>query len=42
MSLWNRDNTPPSELKENMSNMDNRINNILAEDDSEGKNQQLN
>ena len=32
MSLWNRDNTPPSELKENMSNMDNRINNILRDE----------
>ena len=32
MSLWNRDNTPPSELKENMSNMDNRIKNILRDE----------
>ena len=32
MSLWKRNNTPPSELEENMSNMDNRINNILAKE----------
>jgi len=32
MSLWKRNNTPPSELEENISNMDNRINNILAKE----------
>ena len=30
MSLWKRNNTPPGELEENISNMDNRINRILA------------
>ena len=32
MSLWKRNNTPPGELEENISNMDNRINKILAKE----------
>jgi len=32
MSLWKRDNTPPSELKENTSNMDNRIKVVLQKE----------
>ena len=38
MSLWKRNNTPPSELKENMSNMDNRINNILIKETARQEN----
>ena len=38
MSLWKRDNTPPSELEENTSNMDNRINNILIKETARQEN----
>ena len=38
MSLWKRDNTPVSELEENISNMDDRINKILIKETARQEN----
>ena len=38
MSLWKRDNTPVSELEENINNMDDRINKILIKETARQEN----